>query len=100
MFNSQFMRSVHLRASNLTCFCPKPSSPHLNPPLMVIKSIKTTDMVMEVAAFRAGVFVLFVFIPQINLGVDKPLHQIAVELPFSSVDSPADVICEGDAKEN
>lgn len=39
-------------------------------------------MVMEVAAFRAGVFVLFVFIPQINLGVDKQLHQIAVELPF------------------
>ncbi|EGR1511492.1 hypothetical protein CRN32_16960 [Vibrio vulnificus] len=55
---------------------------------------------MDVAAFRAGVFVLFVFIPQINLGVDKPLHQIAVELIFFSVDSPADVTCEGDAKEN
>ncbi|HAS8200478.1 TPA: hypothetical protein I7683_17225 [Vibrio vulnificus] len=67
---------------------------------MVIKSIKTTDMVMEVTAFRAGVFVLFVFIPKTNLGVDKPLHQIAFELLFFSVDSPADVICEGDAKEN
>ena len=55
---------------------------------------------MEVAAFRAGVFVLFVFDHQINLGVDKQLHQIAVESSFSSVDSPADVICEGDAKEN
>ncbi len=67
---------------------------------MVIKSIKITDMMMEVAAFRAGVFVLFVFDHQINLGVDKQLHQIAVELSFSSVDSPADFICEGDAKEN
>ncbi len=38
---------------------------------MVIKSIKITDMVMEVATFRAGVLVLFVFDHQINLGVDK-----------------------------
>ncbi|HAS8597895.1 TPA: hypothetical protein I7783_07845 [Vibrio vulnificus] len=67
---------------------------------MVIKSIQITDMVMKAAAFQVFVFILFVFTPQINLGVDKPLHQIAVELPFSSVDFPADVICEGDAKEN
>lgn len=57
-------------------------------------------MVMEVAAFRAGVLVLFVFDHQINLGVDKQRHQITAELPFFSVDSPADFICEGDAKEN
>ncbi|HAS8108388.1 TPA: hypothetical protein I7722_07880 [Vibrio vulnificus] len=67
---------------------------------MVIKSIKTTNVVMEVSAFQLFVFVLFVFIPKTNLGVDKPLHQIAFELLFFSVDSPADVICEGDAKEN
>ncbi|AUL98550.1 hypothetical protein FORC54_4405 [Vibrio vulnificus] len=55
---------------------------------MVIKSIKTTNVVMEVSAFQLFVFVLFVFDHQINLGVDKQLHQIAVELPFSSGDSP------------
>ncbi|ENM0319136.1 hypothetical protein ACTNRH_004447 [Vibrio vulnificus] len=55
---------------------------------------------MEVAAFRAGVLVLFVFDHQINLGVDKQRHQITAELPFFSVDSPADFICERDAKEN
>lgn len=41
-------------------------------------------MVMEVAAFRAGVFVRFVFDHQINLGVDKQRHQITVELPSAS----------------
>lgn len=79
----------------------KPPPPNRNQPLTVIKSIKTTNVVMEVSAFQLFVFfMLFVFIPQINLGVDKPLHQIAFELLFFSVDSPADVICEGDAKEN
>ncbi|QBH29874.1 hypothetical protein FORC77_4151 [Vibrio vulnificus] len=58
--------------------------PHRNQPLMVIKSIKITDMVIEVAAFRAGVFVRFVFDHQINLGVDKQRHQITVELPSAS----------------
>ncbi|OQK58435.1 putative membrane protein [Vibrio vulnificus] len=67
---------------------------------MVIKSIKITDVVMDVAAFQLFVFMLFVFIPQINVGINKQLHQIAVELSFSSVDSPADFICEGDVKEN
>lgn len=55
---------------------------------------------MEVSAFQVFVFMLFVFIPQINLGVEKQLHQIAVELPFFLCRFPADVICEGDAKEN
>ncbi|HAS8152568.1 TPA: hypothetical protein I7706_02215 [Vibrio vulnificus] len=66
----------------------------------MIKSIKTTNVVMEVSAFQVFVFMLFVFIPQINLGVEKPLHQIAVELPFFLCRFPADVIGEGDAKEN
>lgn len=31
-------------------------------------------MVMECAAFRPDVFVLFVFVHEIGLDVDKPLH--------------------------
>ncbi len=41
---------------------------------MVIKSIQITDMVMKAAAFQVFVFILFVFTPQTNLGVDKQLH--------------------------